>query len=153
FRIESLTSESESNRIVRCQEIPTPNTHTHLHTPLEQHTHTHLCSNTHTPLDQHTHTYTHTHTHTHTHIHPPTHTLTHLPTHTHTHTHSHTHPLLHRHTQDNMCVHCQPVCHSVFMKYQYCCFRAPITVRSGPEFRCYFWCQTPACQTSVSPPL
>ena len=25
FRIESLTSESESNRIVRCQEIPTPN--------------------------------------------------------------------------------------------------------------------------------
>ena len=24
FRIESLTSKSESNRIVRCQEIPTP---------------------------------------------------------------------------------------------------------------------------------
>src|SRR4029434_6477150 len=34
FRIESLTSESESNRIVRCQEIPTP-TGYHLH-PLQQ---------------------------------------------------------------------------------------------------------------------
>src|SRR4029434_9248358 len=31
FRIESLTSESESNRIVRCQEIPTPNVHRHTH--------------------------------------------------------------------------------------------------------------------------
>ena len=30
FRVESPTSESESNRIVRCQEIPTPSNYVHL---------------------------------------------------------------------------------------------------------------------------
>src|SRR4029434_3176848 len=74
FRIESLTTESESNRIVRCQEIPTPNG---LHSPLTMEKTNIvlalLCSSLSVSKSMGLCATTaacalHTHTHTHTHI-------------------------------------------------------------------------------------
>ena len=81
---------------LRRNAIPSPYTHTYIHTYIHTHIHTyihtHIHTYTHACIHTHTHTYIHTYRHTyiHTYIHAFIHTYIHTYMHTYIHTHVHT---------------------------------------------------------------